>query len=561
MAFTYKKSFITFTSEGIDGQWSTFELRVGTPAQNLRVLPGTSSTQTIVVLEQGCRNLDVADCPNSRGSLFNVTASTTWKQIQSGLFMLGVENALGYTDIGKFGHDTGKVTMGQFSRSSLIELVGLGYLGSGGPVVNNSVVAGVNGTEFYLGVLGLNPRPTNFTTQNDPQPSFLQILKNQSSIPSLSYSYTAGAPYRLNRALGSLILGGYDASSFQASGSSYKFFSDQSLDLTIGLQSITTNTTSGDVMLHDGLISMFIDSSVADIYLPLPACQEFEKAFNLTWNSTTNLYLIDDALHAHLSNANPTVTFTITTPITGGHSFNVTFPYASFDLKATPPLVKQATRYFPLKRATNDTQYILGRTFLQESYLIVDYERGNFSVHPKVWNASAVSDIIAILPPGSEEPKGKALGDGAIAGIVIGVLIFIAAIATAILRYLVLQRRQKALQSESEETKAELPAVSDSEGIQNSKSPDPTLSELGSALRSELGSPATDVKSELESEVAVRSELGPEGVMRSELASPAPLSELLSSEIYEMQGSDVPELDEGGRRDGVSASSVVHKEK
>jgi hypothetical protein len=94
--------------EGIDGPWSTFELRVGTPAQNLRVLPGTSSTQTVVVLPEGCQIIKVTDCANSRGGLFNTTASKTWDDI--GLYGLGIENSLGYSDNGEFGHDTGMST-------------------------------------------------------------------------------------------------------------------------------------------------------------------------------------------------------------------------------------------------------------------------------------------------------------------------------------------------------------------------------------------------------------------------------------------------------------------
>ncbi|EHK44452.1 hypothetical protein TRIATDRAFT_24056, partial [Trichoderma atroviride IMI 206040] len=418
---------------GVDGPWSSFELRVGTPAQNLRILPGTSSTQTLVVIQEGCQIIKVNDCANSRGELFNTTASHTWKEI--GLFELGFENSLGFTDNGEFGYDT----------------VGLGYLGSGGPVVNHSIIAGIAGTEFYLGVLALNPRPTNFTTQNEPQQSFMQLLKNSSAIPSLSYSYNAGAPYRLNKALGSLILGGFDTSAYQDTNSSYKFFSDQSRDLSIGIQSISTNASADNTVLQSDLISMFIDSSVAEIYLPLDACHAFEKAFGLTYNTTLEMYLVSDSLHSKLTSENPAVTFEITTPITGGSSFNITFPYASFDLTANPPLLKSSSRYFPLKRAANDTQYVLGRTFLQEAYLIVDYERGNFSVHPRVWNASAESNIVTIFPPGvkQSEPSpspshSSSISGGAIAGIVIGVCVFIAAAAAALLRFLVLPRRKRA---------------------------------------------------------------------------------------------------------------------
>jgi len=42
-------------------------------------------------------------------------------------------------------------------------------------------------------------------------------------------------------------------------------------------------------------------------------------------------------------------------------------PYAAFDLVADYPLVIDSSRYFPLMRAANESQYTLGRTFLQEA--------------------------------------------------------------------------------------------------------------------------------------------------------------------------------------------------
>jgi hypothetical protein len=53
----------------------------------------------------------------------------------------------------------------------------------------------------------------------------------------------------------------------------------------------------------------------------------------------------------------------------GGPSVDIVLPYAAFDLEASYPLVRHPTRYFPLKRAANDSQYTLGRAFLQEAYV------------------------------------------------------------------------------------------------------------------------------------------------------------------------------------------------
>lgn len=95
-------------SEGIDGPWSTFELRVGTPSQNVRVLIGTSSTSTLVVLPLGCQS-GPSNCSDARGGIFNTTASSTWSNI--GNYALGFENNLGLTDAGDFGHDTGELVV------------------------------------------------------------------------------------------------------------------------------------------------------------------------------------------------------------------------------------------------------------------------------------------------------------------------------------------------------------------------------------------------------------------------------------------------------------------
>ena len=47
------------------------------------------------------------------------------------------------------------------------------------------------------GIFGINNQPLNFTTlSNFSSPSFVTTLKDQKVIPSVSWSYTAGAQYR-----------------------------------------------------------------------------------------------------------------------------------------------------------------------------------------------------------------------------------------------------------------------------------------------------------------------------------------------------------------------------
>jgi hypothetical protein len=98
------------------------------------------------------------------------------------------------------------------------------------------------------------------------------------------------------------------------------------------------------------------------------ACQAFEAAFGLEWNETAKVYWVNDTLHQILSEVNPSITFGISN-VEGGPTADIVLPYASFDLQASYPAVQTATNYFPLQRAANDSQYTLGRTFLQEAYV------------------------------------------------------------------------------------------------------------------------------------------------------------------------------------------------
>ena len=164
--------------EGDDGPWSTFQLRVGTPPQEVRLLASTASPVTWVVLDEVCPGQpDTSACAMARGMTFNLNQSSTWKD--QGIFDLYVEGNLNFTGNGEYGLDT----------------VGLGLTSAIGPAVDGQVVAGIETTEFDFGILGLNVQPTNFTNFNNPIPSFFQTLLDQNLIPSLTWSYTAGNQY------------------------------------------------------------------------------------------------------------------------------------------------------------------------------------------------------------------------------------------------------------------------------------------------------------------------------------------------------------------------------
>ena len=148
----------------------------------------------------------------------------------------------------------------------------------------------------------------------------------------------------------------------------------------VQLQTITYDTIGSSPLLADS-IYVFIDSMVTQLWLPVEVCQSFEKAFNLTWNSTAQLYLIDEGVHTALLAQSPTFTFTLASTNSSSQSVDIVLPYAAFDLNVTQPIVADGpSRYFPLQQAQNSSQYTLGRVFLQEAYVIADYERHNLSL-------------------------------------------------------------------------------------------------------------------------------------------------------------------------------------
>ena len=143
--------------------------------------------------------------------------------------------------------------------------------------------------------------------------------------------------------------------------------SDISRDLVVGLQSITysNSKTTNSHLLSEGILS-FIDSTVPHIWLPIDACTLFEEAFGITYNNTMERYLVNDTTHQTLQSQNPSISFLLGNDVNGGATVNVTLPYAAFDLTLNDPFVSGSQPYFPLRRAANDSQYTIGRTFLQE---------------------------------------------------------------------------------------------------------------------------------------------------------------------------------------------------
>lgn len=280
-------------------------------------------------------------------------------------------------------------------------------------------------------------------------------------------------------------------------------------------------------------------------------CEVFESAFGLTWNSTTELYTLNSTQHDTLLKLNPTITFTLSPslpPTSTDKSVAIAFPYSAFNLNLSWPHAESSSYYFPLKRAANETQYTLGRAFLQEAYLIADYERSNFSVWPCSWDTNTNNaHVVAIhslndttndspdSPGGVENTNsntgGKGLSTGAIAGIAVAVAIGAIGAALAVYFWLRGHRRSSRQSFELDGTGTSMDPITPAPAYHPQKDTPPE--ELDSNTQHEL--PAHHKFGVLEA---------PEGVIKYEMEGTGTPTEAAGTEkrdpntVYEMDAGE-----------------------
>lgn len=163
-----------------------------------------------------------------------------------------------------------------------------------------------------------------------------------------------------------MIFSGYDTSRFTDNSVTFTMADDVTRDLVVALQAITYNGENTESLLSSP-INIYIDSTDPNIWLPDAAVDAFESAFGLTLDNATGLYLVNNSHQSVLLETKAQVSFRLSDVLDGGDTATITLPYDAFNLQAEYPLVENSSYYFPLKRATNESQYTLGRTFLQEA--------------------------------------------------------------------------------------------------------------------------------------------------------------------------------------------------
>ena len=230
--------------------------------------------------------------------------------------------------------------------------------------------------------------------------------------------------------LGSFTLGGYDTARTAFGPNLTSVFRANDNGIMIGVGAITLANALAPIttlLSIENNLTTLVDTTLPYTYLPLYVCQQLEQAFGLQWDAAHDMYLISDATHQQLLKAAPSMTFTLSTSLPEPAALNITIPYAAFDLTAAFPIFSNGTNYFPLRRANNSAQFSLGRAFMQEAYLFVDYETSQFTISPAAFPASGTQNIVTVdhsangtSGSGSSSGGSNSLSVGAIAGIAIG---------------------------------------------------------------------------------------------------------------------------------------------
>lgn len=225
----------------------------------------------------------------------------------------------------------------------------------------------------------------------------------------------------------------------------FPFNADDDRSLSVNIQSITAQNTFNDtvnILDLDQPTYAQIDATVPHLWLPVKTCDRIAAAFRLQYDNSTDLYLVNDTTHEILLQKNPTITIGLGATADPAQRVNIVLPYNAFDLQASYPIYPNATNYFPIRRAYNDSMYTLGRTFLQEAYIKVDYERGNFSVHQALFPATTEKQQVVPISSLTTDAraaairKGGHIGRGALIGIVVTAVLIFVAIACLLLRCL-----------------------------------------------------------------------------------------------------------------------------
>ncbi|KAK8106210.1 eukaryotic aspartyl protease family protein [Apiospora kogelbergensis] len=476
---------------GIDGNWSAIGLLVGEPAQQVDVTVNTALSELWVVESSGCDSTNV--CKTARGNVFDIGASKSWGPM--GQYQLGPHNLAGN---------------GDYAMETVMVYDSVRKLQT---PLQKQIVAGINDTQYFTGFLGLGITPGKFQDAVVLSP-LANMVEQLGVVPSHSYGYTAGAYYAgadpvtndveqgENRGrLYPSLWGGYDENRFVPHATNFNLNIDRQTEVLVrGISAQVTNldkaptkwsSTSRTLLGFNESVKAVIDTTTPYLWLPTPVCEHFAQALGLKWNETFGLYMYtNDNTFDSFQRPDLSFTFTLSSsdnldnfgqPLDVPGAVNITISANAFAQTLRFPFQNlfsygdPAVPYFPLKRNDNASQAIIGRSFMQEVYMITNYESSTFSLHKALFpenprhNTSIVttkSDSTSPYPgPAAQSADQKeGLGIPQIVGIVVGAFLF--GIASLIAIFCLRRRKRNQMRNSVSE-------VDDWKGSDIASEPDP----------------------------------------------------------------------------------------
>jgi hypothetical protein len=341
------------------------------------------------------------------------------------------------------------------------------------------------------GILGLGRDDSRSKRAIEP-PSILEQLSAAGGIESNSFTVHMGSVELRQR--GSLILGGYEQN--RALGTVGVFpFTDGIprgflRDVVLGTErggspfgatnegsifkGLGGNDRAADLVEQlggkRGSVVVLLNPSSPYIYLPEGTCETAAAQLPVTMDDDLGLYIwnTSDPRYSRIVNSPAYLGFVLA-DLTATN-ITVKVPFKLLDLTLEPPLVTEPTRYFPCKPF--DSPYLvwqLGRAFLQAAFLGFNLDKNvtflaqapGPDMDQSVMRTIAPGDTTILsnsidtfaetwrttwteLPSDGSAPAGQSTGlsGGGIAGVVVGCLVIL--IAVAVFAWWCIRRRKRA---------------------------------------------------------------------------------------------------------------------